>query len=174
MDLPAVIGNGLAWFLAWLFAQAAVHKLGATAYYRQLMARYSGFAGGAFTVRLVALTETVIALALLLPRWRIAGLVAAAVVLAGYGLLMARQILAGRADMDCGCAGPDSHLEISWSLVVRNGICAGLALLLIPAVGAAGGWSGVVLSVFIALFATLVYLTSEQIISNAQWMAGES
>ena len=87
---------------------------------------------------------------------------------------MASQILRGQADMACGCAGPDSRLGISWALVVRNGICAALALLAVTAAGAAdGGWVGLGLSLFVAVFAALVYETSEQLISNAQWMAGE-
>ena len=87
---------------------------------------------------------------------------------------MTRQALRGETDMQCGCAGPDSQLGISWGLVVRNGVCAGLALLALTADDAAAvGWAGLCLSLFIALFAVLVYETSEQLISNAQWMAGE-
>lgn len=175
MSVPAIIGNGLAWFLVWLFAQAALHKLGAPQFYRQLMTRYVGNAGGGIAVWLVAALEMAIAVSLLVPQWRTVGLVAAALMFLGYAVLMARQILGGKADMQCGCAGPDSELGISWPLVVRNGVCAALALLAMNSAStAAGGWAGVTLSLFIALFAALLYLTSEQIISNAQWMAGES
>ncbi len=175
MSVPVIIANGLAWFLVWLFAQAAVHKLGAPQYYRQLMTRYAGYAGGGIAVWLVAALEMAIAVALLLPQWRAPALVAAALMLLGYAMLMARQILVGKADMQCGCAGPDSALGISWSLVVRNGVCATLALLAMSAGGSeAGGWAGVALSLCIAVFLSLFYLTSEQVISNAQWMAGDS
>ena len=174
MTLPAVIGNGLAWFLVCLFAQAAVHKLGAPRYYRQLMTRYVGAVGGGLAVWLVAALEAGIALSLLLPQWRAAGLAAAAALLLVYAGLMASQVLRGETDMQCGCAGPDSQLGISWGLVIRNGVCAGLALLALTADDAAAvGWAGLCLSLFIALFAVLVYETSEQLISNAQWMAGE-
>lgn len=77
--------------------------------------------------------------------------------------------------MQCGCAGPDSQLGISWALVVRNGICAALAALALSASTLVEvSWLGVGLAGFVAMFMALVYLTSEQIISNAQWMAGEA
>jgi hypothetical protein len=175
MNLPAMIGNGLAWFLLWLFAQAAYHKLGAPQYYRQLMTRYAGGTAGGIAVWLVAAVEAGIALSLLVSRWRTAGLAVAAALLLFYAGLMASQILRGSIGMQCGCAGPESQLGISWALVIRNLVCAGLALLAITSpAGGGGGWLGAGLSLFVAAFAALVYVTSEQIISNAQWMAGES
>lgn len=175
MSLPALIGNGLAWFLLWLFAQAAFHKFSAPAYYQQLVHRYvSAVPASRFWVLLVASLEAGVALGLLLPQSRSVALAAAAALLIGYGALMASQILRGQADMACGCAGPDSQLGISWALVLRNGICAGLALLAATAAATVNaGWLGMGLSLFVAVFAVLVYETSEQLISNAQWMAGE-
>lgn len=172
--MPAIISDGVAWFLVCLFVQAAWHKLGAPQYYRRLMTRYVGRLGGGIAVWLVALLEAYIALSLLLPQSRAAGLAAAAGLLLAYGGLMAGQLLRGESNMQCGCAGPDSQLGVSWALVIRNGFCAGLALLAMTSGGTANaGWIGLVISLFIALFALLVYETSEQLISNAQWMAGE-
>jgi len=175
VNLPAIISDGLAWFLVCLFVQAAWHKLGAPQYYRRLMTRYVGRLGGGIAVWLVALLEAYIALSLLLPQSRSAGLAAAAALLLAYGGLMASQVLRGESNMQCGCAGPGSQLGVSWALVVRNGVCAGLALLAMTSGGTANaGWIGLVISLLVALFALLVYETSEQLISNAQWMAGES
>ena len=172
--MPAIISDGVAWFLVCLFVQAAWHKLGAPQYYRRLMTRYVGRLGGGIAVWLVALLEAYIALSLLLPESRAAGLAAAAALLLAYGGLMASQVLRGESNMQCGCAGPDSQLGVSWALVIRNGVCAGLALLAMTSGGTAdAGWTGLVISLFVALFALLVYETSEQLISNAQWMAGE-
>ena len=176
MTLPGSIGIGIAWFLLWIFAQAAYHKITAAVYYQELMQRYvPGLPGSRLLVALVAMVEVAIALALLVSQWREIGLVAAASLLLGYAVLMAGEILRGGAGMQCGCAGPDSQLGISWALVVRNGICAALALL---ALGASTlvevSWLGAGLAGFVAMFMALVYLTSEQIISNAQWMAGEA
>jgi len=60
--------------------------------------------------------------------------------------------------------------------VLRNGVCAAIALLPLGMSAAAvpSTWAGAGLAVFVAVFAILVYLTAEQIISNAQWMAGEA
>ena len=176
MTLPGSIGIGIAWFLLWIFAQAAFHKITAPVYYQQLMQRYvPGLPGGRLLVALVAMVETGIALSLLVSQWREIGLVAAATVLLVYAILMASEILRGRAGMQCGCAGPDSQLGISWALVVRNSICAALAVLALSASTLVEvSWLGVGLSGFVAMFMALVYLTSEQIISNAQWMAGEA
>lgn len=172
--MPAIISDGVTWFLVCLFVQAAWHKLGAPQFYRRLMIAYVGRAGGGIVVWLVALLEGYIALSLLLPESRAAGLAAAAGLLLAYGGLMAGQILRGESGMQCGCAGPDSQLGVSWALVIRNGVCAGLALLAMTAGGTVNaGWIGLLISLLVALFALLVYETCEQLISNAQWMAGE-
>lgn len=175
MELPALIAVGLAWFLAWLFGQAAWHKLSAPQYYGRLVHRYVPIApAGRLPVVLVGALEGGLALALVLPWARTPALAGAAALLLAYAAMMAVQLLRGGAHMACGCAGPDSALEVCWALVIRNLVCAGLALLAMTSAGAAvAGWAGMGLSLFVAVFAVLVYLTSEQMISNAQWMAGE-
>jgi len=176
MTLPASIGIGIAWFLVWLFAQAAFHKISAPGYYQELVHRYiPAVEASRLWVALIASLETGIALCLVVPQWRVLGLVAAAALLLAYGALMASEILRGGAGAQCGCAGPDSSLGTSWGLVLRNGVCALLALSGLAGVDAAEvSWMGLTLAGFVALFAALVYLTAEQIISNAQWMAGEA
>ncbi len=174
MAPAAVISDGLAWFLVCLFLQAAAYKLSAPTYYQRLMARYVGSQGGGFAVWIVALLEAGIALALLLPQSRTAALAAACGTLLLYGGLMAIRVLRGETGMQCGCAGPDSQLGVSWALVIRNGICAGLAVLAITLDGyERAGSVGLVASLFVALLALLLYETSEQVISRAQWMDGE-
>lgn len=175
--IPEAVGIGLAWFLAWLFGQAAWHKFGAGDFYLQLMRRYLGsIPGGRLSLWTVASAEGLTALSLLLPQSREVGFVAAAALLLAYAGLMALQLWRGRADMQCGCAGPDSQLGISWALVLRNGICAALALLSLGSAATAVplSWGGLGVAMFVAVFAVFIYLTSEQIVSNAQWMAGEA
>ncbi len=59
------------------------------------------------------------------------------------------------------------------SQVVRNLVCAALALLaLVAPVAPTFGALPWVLSLFIAAFSILVYLSSEQMISNSQQIAG--
>ena len=166
---------GIAWFLAWLFAQAAFHKTSAPEYYQELVHRYvPAIPSGRIWVALVATLEVGVALCLLVAQWRALGLIAAAALLLVYGALMAIEIMRGKAGAQCGCAGPGSSLGTSWSLVLRNGVCASLALLGLAGIGAADvSWMGFTLAAFLGLFAALVYLTAEQIVSNAQWMAEE-
>ncbi len=166
-----MIGNGLAWFLAWLFARAACHKVLAPGYYRSVMGRYVANVGSLLLWPL-ALSEAAIALALLLPRWRLPGLLCAAGLLLLYAGLMALQILRGQAAMNCGCSGPGSPLQLSWALVLRNLVCSGLALLAASSAAASGWWASLAAAA-IAAGAVLAYLAWEAIISNAQWLEGE-
>ncbi len=168
-----MIGNGLAWFLAWVFARAAWHKALAPRYYHTIMSRYAGAAGSVLVWPLAAL-EAAVALALLLPRWRFIGLGFAAAVLLLYAGLMALQILRGRADFQCGCSGAGSPLQVSWALVLRNGVCAGLAVLAMSSQGnIMSGWLATLAAAAIAVLAVAAYLVCEALIGNAQWMAGE-
>ena len=174
MGWSAVIANGLAWFLVWLFAQAAWHKFATPRFYRQLMAQYLGRAGSKVAVRLVAAIEAGVALVLLISQWRCAGLVAAAAMLLIYSSLMASRLWQGDAGIQCGCSGPDSELVLSWALVMRNGACAVLALLALVAGDTSGpGWPGGLVSMLIAAVLIFGYVICELIISQAQWMAGE-
>lgn len=171
------IGLGLAWFLAWMFARAALHKLRAPDFYLPLMARYLGtLQPGRPLAWLLAALEGGIALALLLVPTRVFGLAAAAALLLAYAGLMALQLVRGVADMPCGCAGPDSGLGISWLLVGRNIACAALALPVAATSTAAvsASWAHLALAALVALFAVLVYHGSEWVIGNAQWMDGDA
>jgi hypothetical protein len=120
----------------------------------------------------VAVLELTIALALLLPMTASAGLRAAAAVLALYAALMTWQLIRGRRELRCGCAGPASELAVSPALVGRNLVCAGLALLaLAPRTETVAGAAGLGLSLYVAVFLIILYLCSEQIVSNSQQMA---
>ena len=88
--------------------------------------------------------------------------------------MMAVQIKRGRDDIACGCAGPASILTVSPALVLRNLLCALLAVIagLLPEL------SSPVLSAYslaggIAAFMVVLYICSDQLIANAQMMAGD-
>lgn len=168
-----MIAEGIAWFLLWLFAQGVFHKLSAPRYYQQLMGRYLGTAVGTVAPFAAALVEISIVVALLCADFRWAGLAAAAACLLAYAGLMAGQIFNGGAGMDCGCAGPQQGIGLDWALVLRNGVCAGLALLAMSRAehGAAGLWAALA-SALVALVAIALYQVSGQIIRHAQWMEG--
>lgn len=173
--LPSVIGNGFALFFAWLFALAAIQKLRAPDYYRNLMSTYiPALPPGRIMLLPLAFGELTLAVLLLIPQLRVYGLVGSAGLLLAYAAMMAWQIRDGRAGMDCGCSGPASVLAVSPALVVRNLLCAGLALLAMSApIGAVVGAVGLILSAVISLFMITFYLCSDQVIANAQQMAGD-
>jgi hypothetical protein len=65
-------------------------------------------------------------------------------------------------------------VNVSAALVVRNLLCAGLALLaLVPGAEVAAGIPGTLVGVLAAVFAVLFYLACDQLIANAQRMTGE-
>jgi Methylamine utilisation protein MauE len=179
--MPDLISSGVALFFAWLFALAGVHKLRSPAYYVDLLASYfpSLPASPAWLVAPVAALELAIAALLIFPQTLGLGLLGCAAVLCIYAIAMALQIWRGKSDMACGCAGPASNLSVSPALVIRNLLCATLALcsfaLLIQAQTASveAGLVGYGLSAFVAGFMIVLYLCSDQLIANAQQMAGE-
>lgn len=173
--VPDLIADGVAWFLAWLFGTAALHKARNIEHYRRLMGKYlNGSPVGPVFVWLVASVELSVALTMLLPQTRWTGLAGTALLLIAYASLMGVQLARGRADMKCGCAGPASDTTISPALMLRNLACAALALVaMTPNISVDAGVAGVGLALFVATFAALTYLGSEQLIANAQHMAGE-
>ena len=175
ITVPDLIATGVAWFLAWLFGTAAFHKVRNIEFYQRLMGTYLNDSPvDSVFVRLVAALELGLSLAMLLPQSRWAGLAAAALALIAYACLMGLQLARGRADMKCGCAGPASDTTISPALVLRNVACAALALLAMsPTISVDSGLAGIGLALFVATFAAVTYLGSEQLIANAQQMAGE-
>lgn len=81
--------------------------------------------------RALPVVEAALALGVLVPTIRTPALVAMALLFALYGAAIAVNLARGRSHIDCGCGG-DAH-SLTWALVGRNAILAGLALV------AAGG-----------------------------------
>lgn len=173
--MPDAIVIGLGWFLAWLFATAAYHKTRSSVDYFELMRAYvPGLRGGRALVWLVASVELGVAILLVMPAWQKAGLLGSVVLLLTYAALIAVQLARGKTDVRCGCAGLDSTMAISKPIVLRNVICAVLAVICLSPSGAAPtSFAGVSLSIYVALFLIILYLCSDQLASNAQQMAGE-
>ena len=104
----------------------------------------------------------------------VVGLVVSVMLLLTYAALIAVQLARGKTDVRCGCAGLDSTMTISKPIVLRNVICAVLAVLCLSPSGAAPtSFAGVGLSIYVALFLIILYLCSDQLANNAQRMAGE-
>ncbi|MFT6958201.1 MAG: putative membrane protein YphA (DoxX/SURF4 family) [Halieaceae bacterium] len=178
--MPEFIISAIAFFFFWLFCVAGIQKLRAIAWFANLIGRY--FDRGAvphMMVVLVAAAELLCCALLILPASRGVGLLLACLLLLGYALVMILQMQRGRADMNCGCAGPASDTSISAGLVYRNLICAMLAgvaaySVSAPGAGDVGIWSiGMVLTtVLLTFFLVLIYVSFEQLIANSQRYAG--
>lgn len=173
--MPEFLVISIALFLAWLFATAGIHKVRSPTWYAGLISRYlevQKFSRGLLMI--VALSELACALLLLLSETRVLGLVLAALLLVAYAALMMVQLQRGRADMNCGCAGPASDTTISSGLVYRNLVCAGLAVVAASLPVQSVGWSLSVLvtSGLVSLFLALVYIACEQLIANSQRFSG--
>lgn len=175
MSMPDLVNDGMALFFVWLFALAAIHKLRAAGDYLAPMSAYlPGVNLTIVSVWVVAGVELSVAVMVLLPGSRSVGLIASAGVLVVYAALMALQISRGNADIKCGCAGPASQVLVSPALILRNIICAALAVLaLTPTTMVTSGLLGLGLTLFVPAFMMMVYLCSEQLIGNAQQMMGE-
>ena len=120
--LPVWIAAAL---IATLLAHAALAKLADLSLFEQHLAAYRAPEGTLRALSLAIPAFELAAAALLLSPWRAAGGALAAVLLFGYGSVMAWHRWHGHA-LDCGCGG--EPLPVSWSLVVRNALLALVAL----------------------------------------------
>lgn len=162
-------------FLIWLFGVAGLQKLRSVSWYATLMARYLDRKAVPHAwVRLVACVELGCCALLLVPATSAAGLALACVLLLGYALLMFLQLRRGKADMNCGCAGPASDTSISSGLIYRNLACALVASLSLAPVSVMVSWNVpmVLITGLLSVFMMLIYSASEQVIANSQRIAG--
>lgn len=144
--------------VAWLFGHAALQKLRAFDGFRATLLSYRLLPAQAVPAAAGVLLLCEGAIALGAAAGQATALLGAAGLLALYGLAMAINLVRDREALDCGCGGPPQ--PISWYLVARNGLLAGVALLaLFPSTGRALGLLdalivGVALLALAALYAT--------------------
>ena len=84
-----------------------------------------------------------------------------------YLLVFAKQMLQGKADMNCGCAGPGADLIISPMLLLRNAVLVALCLFAIGYGTTTTGMAWLVV-LPLALVLGLIYLSCDQLIANQQ------
>jgi len=120
----------------------------------------------------VAAVEAVLAVLWLAAPWyadaaNAAGIGTAAL-MAGYAAAIAANLVRGRSWIDCGCGGGD---QLTWGLVARNAVLAGLAVapLAFHSVGPPG-WGDVAVSVPVLVVATLLYLATGTLLANSATM----
>lgn len=120
-----VVAAGL---LVCVFLRGAAHKFFDFGWFVHTLAEYrlipARFVSPVAAV--LALVETGVAIGLVAPQSRGAAAMAGGALLLAYAAAIAVNLLRGRSRIECGCGGAGEGL--SWSLVVRNGALAGLAL----------------------------------------------
>ncbi|MFK7954913.1 MAG: MauE/DoxX family redox-associated membrane protein [Lysobacterales bacterium] len=168
MDIDPLIAFLLLGTIALLFTVSAFHKLSAPRHFLAVVADYQlvppalhrplgvALVVGELSVVILALTgNSNYALKL------------ASVLLAAYTLGIAINLLRGRRDIDCGCAGPAATQTLSEWLVVRNSILLLIALIAqVPSMVrpfAAADWA--TLSVGL-LAASGLYVAANTLIAN--------
>jgi len=116
--------------LALLFGVAAAHKARDLARFRATLGEYRLLPEAVVPIAALALpaAEAAVACALAVPGLRVPGLAGAAALLALYAAAVGVNLVRGRRDLDCGCAGPAIRRPIGEWLVVRNVVVAGAAL----------------------------------------------
>ena len=113
--------------------------------------------------RLLPYVEVSIALLVLIPATRPAGLVACAGLITIYALAIVVNLARGRRQIDCGCGG-DVHL-LSWGLVLRNTGLAAIALAMSgPSVARPFEWLDAVTLVVGVLALYGSYLTFDELL----------
>ncbi|WP_342805105.1 MauE/DoxX family redox-associated membrane protein [Alteromonas sp. M12] len=171
MNVFNFLSDAIALFFMWLFVRAAIHKLQASnrEYYKQLFADYGVTKpklASALSYVLGAL-ELIIAVALIFEATRTNASIIAALLLSIYLTGMAIQLIQGKRDINCGCSGPNSHIKVSWPLILRNAVLVPLVLICtLPTAGFASSlWFAVLMT---GAFLILTYSCVENLIANAQ------
>ena len=125
-----------------------------------------------FAARVIPVVELALAAVWLAAPWHAdaalnAG-VGTTVLMLGYGLAIAVNLLRGRSWIDCGCGAGE---QLSWALVGRNIVLAALALsALAVAGGTPPGWADFAVSVPILAVAALLYLAAGALLANTAAM----
>jgi hypothetical protein len=127
MEIPSLIASIGAGVLALVFARSAAHKVAEFAFFSATLGEYRLLPALFVAPAAVLLTaaEVMVIPLLILPATRTAGAAEATFLLSLYAMAMAINLQRGRFRIDCGCGGPGQM--ISWPLVVRNLVLAGVA-----------------------------------------------
>jgi Methylamine utilisation protein MauE len=164
--------------LAAVFALAAVTKLRAFDEFIGVVHNYRVLPD--VLVRPVAYglppLEAAIAIGLLTAPTRTPAAIGAAALLVAFSLAMAANLLRGRVEIDCGCFASALKQRIGWSLVARNLVLIGLALLVLrpPLSVRMLTWLDMVTVGSAALGGLLLYLAFTQLRSLAPPRPGDA
>jgi hypothetical protein len=122
----------MALFEALLLAATAAHKAATWSKSRDVMQKFAGvpasLAASALVTAIAA--ELAVGTLLIVPQYRAAGAISAALIWTGYLLLIVRAIRSGRRDVDCGCSFGPTARPLGRVQLGRNAVLAGVALLI--------------------------------------------
>ena len=177
MLIDPAISTAFGFSLSALFAASAAHKATGFAEFAGVLRNYR-IAPDAMVTPLAFLAiviEAALALGLLAPSVRAIAAIGSAGLLSAYGLAMAVNIARGRVDIDCGCSFGASSDRLAWSLVIRNGVLALIAILVAsPTAARSLGWTDFAFSALFVATAAAFYLTFEALRANwARFVATE-
>lgn len=117
----------------------------------------------------VTVVEAVLAMLWLAAPWYADAANAAAIgttaLMAGYGAAIAANLVRGRSWIDCGCGGGE---QLTWGLVARNAVLAGLAIAtLVSRSPGSPDWGDVAVSAPVLVVGTLLYLATGALLANS-------
>lgn len=129
--LMSLLGTMATLMLSYLFVVGGYQKLTEASHFQRVVRDYRIIPAGwsAWFARGLPVLELATGTALLVPMLQLTALGVAALLLVAYSAAMALNIIRGRRDLDCGCAGPGQEQAISGWLVGRNGVLLSLVLL---------------------------------------------
>ena len=134
MDWVAIVSHPIlvvvsAGLLVCVFLRGVAHKLFDFGWFVHTLAEYRLVPARLVSpaAAVLALIEAIVAIGFVAPQSRAAAAIAGAALLLTYAAAIAVNLLRGRSRIECGCGGAGEGL--SWTLVVRNTVLAGFALL---------------------------------------------
>ena len=181
MDEPTLSGTmqslaaQLAAFEALLLVASAGHKIVRWSYSRGVVRQFAGVPASLAAAALAGAVATELAAGALLavPSLRALGALLAGFIWAAYLGLIARAVLQGRRDADCGCSFGPTQRPLGWFQLSRNAMLAALAALTAWASPASGGVSLQGSHVFAACALLALYGALDQVMALQPLRSGE-
>lgn len=125
-----------------LFAFSVSHKIRSPQHFAAVLADYQIMPDGLVpAASWVVISAELAVVGLVLLGQAAAALMLAGLLMAGYTFGIALNLLRGRRDIDCGCAGPAASQTLSGWLLLRNVLLLTvIAVALVPGQGRTLGW----------------------------------
>jgi uncharacterized membrane protein YphA (DoxX/SURF4 family) len=162
-------------FQALLLTVSAVHKSVRWSRSKSVVRQFAGVPRPLATAALSAVIvgELGAGVSLIVPAYRPAGAMLAALLWTLYLALIVRAILQGRRDVDCGCSFGPTARPLGSFHVARNAVLAGLALLIAWVSASSGSVSAQVSQVLGAIALLALYGACDQVMALQPLRTGE-